>query len=58
MSGILFNDHDADPARHRHSYVKAPQQERPWSALKKLSCLVACGLASWSLVITPFLIWG
>lgn len=58
MSGTLFIDHDAESARHRHSYVRAPQQEKPWSALKKLSCLLVCGFASWSLVITPFLIWG
>jgi hypothetical protein len=58
MSGTLFIDRDAGPARHRHSYVKPPEQEKSWSALRKLSCLLACGFASWSLVIAPFLIWG
>ncbi len=56
MSGTMFVNHHAEFARWDDE-TTASKPARDWSGRAKLACLVGCSLASWAVVLTPFLIW-
>ena len=56
MSGTMFVNHHAEFARWDDE-ATASKPAREWSGRAKLACLVGCSLASWAVVLTPFLIW-
>ena len=56
MSGTTFVNHHAEFARCDDE-TTASKSDLGWSGRAKLACLVGCSLASWAVVLAPFLIW-